>query len=792
MESAEISETVESSADDAGIHVKRKEEESSAEAPKLIEQPDRSALERPPSPETLVEALLGKGLELDSGSGSEPAMAAEELTVNNYRSPNLVGGGAEGGSLVKKGLWANLTRLSGPPEQPNYSKFSDYLAKSENRAISTNALVGVRTKVLPSSGFPQFVVRSALQGHGVKQALRGKGLANRHQGKFVEPPIVRQDRNSAIKQPGNAEVDSILSGRPSERVGGEVLAGGRNCLMSDTGSDGISLREWLTPRSRKLNKFERLHLFKQVLEIVNSSHSQGPVLQNLRPSCFSISCSNLVKYVGSSIPQSKMEQSMGSADQDIGYLEHHSKRRRYFEYASEEPGSLSPKHQRHDKPHSSTRMRGYPTVFGAGHLHSISELQKLEERWYASPEELQENICSSSSNIYSLGVLFFELFCCFETWEVHLTAMSDLRHRILPPSFLSESPTEAGFCLWLLHPDPSSRPRSRDILQSDLICKGRSFTSLDQLLASVEEEDGEADLLLYFLLNLKEQKEKQAAKLGADVECLKTDVQEVESRYSSRAEFISDTCRLQTNLKGISDNYPLKRSINMEGTSRFSDSNVNEERLMKNLDQLESAYFSLRSVVEKVKLPSVARLDTDVLKIRDKYSQIHNGDDIWTKSTDPLGTFFEGLCKYARYSKFEVCGSLSTVDIMNSANVICSLSFDRDEDYFAAAGVSKKIKIFEFDALLKDSLDVHYPLIEMSSRSKLTCVCWNNYIKNYIASTNYEGVVQLWDVSTGQGFTQYTEHQKRAWSVDFSLVDPTKLASGSDDCSVKLWSINEA
>lgn len=51
--------------------------------------------------------------------------------------------------------------------------------------------------------------------------------------------------------------------------------------------------------------------------------------------------------------------------------------------------------------------------------------------------------------------------------------------------------------------------------------------------------------------------------------------------------------------------------------------------------------------------------------------------------------------------------------------------------------------------------------------------------------------VQLWDASTGQGFHQYTDHQKRAWSVDFSSEAPTKLASGSDDCSVKLWSIHE-
>jgi WD40 repeat protein len=38
---------------------------------------------------------------------------------------------------------------------------------------------------------------------------------------------------------------------------------------------------------------------------------------------------------------------------------------------------------------------------------------------------------------------------------------------------------------------------------------------------------------------------------------------------------------------------------------------------------------------------------------------------------------------------------------------------------------------------------------------------------------------------------EYEEHEKRAWSVDFSRADPTKLASGSDDGTVKLWSINQ-
>lgn len=51
--------------------------------------------------------------------------------------------------------------------------------------------------------------------------------------------------------------------------------------------------------------------------------------------------------------------------------------------------------------------------------------------------------------------------------------------------------------------------------------------------------------------------------------------------------------------------------------------------------------------------------------------------------------------------------------------------------------------------------------------------------------------MQLWDASTGRFFSQYREHQKRAWSVDFSHAQPTKFATGSDDCTVKLWSIND-
>jgi protein suppressor of PHYA-105 1 len=64
-------------------------------------------------------------------------------------------------------------------------------------------------------------------------------------------------------------------------------------------------------------------------------------------------------------------------------------------------------------------------------------------------------------------------------------------------------------------------------------------------------------------------------------------------------------------------------------------------------------------------------------------------------------------------------------------------------------------------------------------------------VKAQLASSDYEGVVQLWDANTGSELMQLEEHSKRAWAVDFSRLEPTRLVSSSDDGTVKLWSIHQ-
>ena len=51
-----------------------------------------------------------------------------------------------------------------------------------------------------------------------------------------------------------------------------------------------------------------------------------------------------------------------------------------------------------------------------------------------------------------------------------------------------------------------------------------------------------------------------------------------------------------------------------------------------------------------------------------------------------------------------------------------SIEFDKDNDFFAIAGVTKKIKVFEYDTVIMDAVDIHYPAHEMVCHSKIRYV----------------------------------------------------------------------
>ncbi|XP_071937348.1 protein SUPPRESSOR OF PHYA-105 1 isoform X3 [Coffea arabica] len=635
-----------------------------------------------------------------------------------------------------------------------------------------------RSKVLQSSSFTNFFRKQSREDKAV-ECTEPEVHYRPHSAamtQYEKQLITLSAHNSGVL--ADTKASQSLPPLPDKYLVGPVASHGK-----------ITLRDWLSSGASEMKKVERLRLFKLIVELVDLAHCEGIGLLDLRPSKFIFASPDSIKYTGSSVPIGLMTM-VNQAMTKKKPLEQDAYDQREMLVKKQKLGK-DMESMRHESQIFSAYCTVNETIGPKSELEP--EVVQMEKKWYACPEELHSSGLLSS-NIYNLGILLFELLCQFASPELHFAAMLDLRDRILPANFLSENPKEAGFCFWLLHPEPSCRPTTREILQSESIYSSEDVLVGDNAPSMMEkEEDVESELLLHFLDSLKEQRQNHVSSLLESIKCLETDIRKIGSRHEQ--EFYSDW--MDQRLSASRSSLVSKDRDDIEILPRiFSSRSMIEEKLnlMKNISQLENAYFSLKSQAQITENSSLERADKALLSIREKWFEAQDANkdpNMEEKLIDRVGVFFEGICRFARYSTFQVCGTKWNADFLNSANVICSLSFDRDEEYIAAAGVSKKIKIFEFGSLLDDPVDIQYPMVEMSNRSKLSCVCWNQYIQHFLASTDYDGIVQIWDASNGQCFAQYIEHQKRAWSVDFSCVDPAKFASGSDDCSVKLWSIND-
>ncbi len=59
-------------------------------------------------------------------------------------------------------------------------------------------------------------------------------------------------------------------------------------------------------------------------------------------------------------------------------------------------------------------------------------------------------------------------------------------------------------------------------------------------------------------------------------------------------------------------------------------------------------------------------------------------------------------------------------------------------------------KLYEYQSILDNTVDLHYPTKEVLCTAKLSCISWNPYLRNYLASSDYDGFVSIWDMATAQ------------------------------------------
>jgi len=322
--------------------------------------------------------------------------------------------------------------LSARPNQDEHRAERDNVIRVSS--FSNRILGQMRSKTLtPPSG----VVVSPLNGKS-----KGKGVA--YQGAREE----KQVHTSARPRDPLDKIPTIPTSMYDSMTRVDPLPFNTGANVSKSHCDGTSLRELIKPGRQTLSKFEKMHLFKQILDLVDKCHAQGYTLQHLRPSYFTIPPSNQVKYIGSyttqdlptSIRQDVPREDLGNRKRSFGHkIEHqesdgHGNSMLKYQKVGEQ-GSVAVRrptqtfwtdqrvnNQNEDVNFSCTvRERSkFVEPYGSytscaqhfsnsGNQQPAFELRNLEESWYISPEELSQFKGTFPSNIYSLGVLLFEV-----------------------------------------------------------------------------------------------------------------------------------------------------------------------------------------------------------------------------------------------------------------------------------------------------------------------------------------------------------------------------------------------
>lgn len=218
--------------------------------------------------------------------------------------------------------------------------------------------------------------------------------------------------------------------------------------------------------------------------------------------------------------------------------------------------------------------------------------------------------------------------------------------------------------------------------------------------------------------------------------------------------------------------------------------NARKRRMLAHFDEFAKSYFVIRNQ-DLLLLDDVHEKDVS-LDQSTAGGQTPSVGERKLDKTAGLTKFRETLVGASKYGSLRQLYSMYySTDAHMGSTIVSTIVFDKDAEFFAIGGVTRRIKIFDYIAMIRDGGSVRYPVLEMTSKAKISCLSWNSHNKHILASSDYVGGVNVWDVKSGQQTLSFEEHKKRCWSVDFNDVDSRLIASGSDDGSVKLWSLNQ-
>ncbi|XP_052232051.1 eukaryotic translation initiation factor 2-alpha kinase 1-like isoform X2 [Dreissena polymorpha] len=283
---------------------------------------------------------------------------------------------------------------------------------------------------------------------------------------------IEMDGSASPKRQGRSDRVYTRSISCDPYVSGEVNAPKTNLIKDFNESDfplkttvklyiqmelcGLTLKDWMQERNYKLSPSEmvartsqNMNIFKQILKAVDYIHSQGIMHRDLKPrNIFLMENENNCVKVGD----------FGLATDDI----------------LSSPVSCSSSF--YDLEAAATRLVRTASVL-SDHTTGVGTST------YAAPEQLESSMYNAKCDVYSLGVILFELFQVYGTEMERHRSIADLRNGTIPEATHTNWPVQTRFIQLMTNPNPEVRPSARDMLQGEL------FVSKDQIIAEMKAKE---------------------------------------------------------------------------------------------------------------------------------------------------------------------------------------------------------------------------------------------------------------------------------------------------------------
>lgn len=395
-----------------------------------------------------------------------------QMTNNSGNGNSLSDVGLMNSGQATSSGWEDIGSTSFPEllarksHSDGQSNVIEHLGAGESKEGAGDVHRGMRTKVLSKSGFAEYFIKNSLKSKGVvhkgpssdrfyvqskeKNQVKAGSGANQN---WIKTSI-GADQNQMRTSTGidQIQMKTGIGAQSNSNKSAKFHSDASVPKSSMTECDGVTLREWLKSGKRRAGKVESFTIFRKIVDLVDDSHSRGIALHNLCPSYFKLLPSNQVIYIG--LPtQNQMADSV--VNPEVVNLDNSFIRKRVSEQVTSSSIAMESKKQKidegvrvtgsdlcietasHHKVQIPTvgsqdyrteyekdnqfslynfgRMSSIPCVSKTGEFSSTSLSERWENKWYASPE----GGCTTSSNIYCLGVLLFEVCRPFHYTFLH-------------------------------------------------------------------------------------------------------------------------------------------------------------------------------------------------------------------------------------------------------------------------------------------------------------------------------------------------------------------------------------